>query len=76
MHWIIVDINHLINCSAIAQKPKTAVLGPVTAELALRAHFSTADKYLKDTTLAQLAQTMFLQVQLQCNVSPCSIAVQ
>ena len=47
----------------MAQKPITAVCkDPVTAELALRAHFFTADKYLKDMTLAQLAKKMFLQV--------------
>ena len=47
----------------MAPKPKIAVYkDPVTAELALRAHFFTADKYLKDMTLAQLAKKMFLQV--------------
>ena len=50
----------------MAPKPKTTVYkDPVTAELALRAHFFTADKYLKDATLAQPAKKMFLHVQNQ-----------
>ena len=48
----------------MAPKPKIAVhKDPVTAGLALRAHFLIADEYLKDTTLAQLGKKMFLQVQ-------------
>ena len=46
------------------RKPKTAVFkDPVTAELALRAHFFTADKYRNNTTLFQLAKKMLLQVK-------------
>ena len=48
----------------MSQKPRTAVYkDSVTAELALRAPFFIADKYPKDTTLAQLGQKMFLQLQ-------------
>ena len=48
----------------MAPNSKTAAYkDPVTAELALRAHFFTANKYLKDTTLAQLAKKMFIRVQ-------------
>ena len=48
----------------MSPKPRTAgYKDSVTAELALRAHFYIADEYPKDTTLAQLGQKMFLQLQ-------------
>ena len=53
----------------MSQKPRTAVYkDSVTAELALRAPFFIADKYPKDTTLAQLGQKMFFQVQHRIGV--------
>ena len=42
---MLVNVNHLINCSATAPKPENAVhKDPVTAELALGAHILTGDQ--------------------------------